>query len=40
MLLFANLSKVNIEVNYNYQTRKFYGNYNYSQIGISVGCQF
>lgn len=29
-----------VEVNYNYQTRKFYENCNYSQIGISVGYQF
>ena len=29
-----------VEVNYNYQVRKFYDDCNYSQIGLSVGYQF
>ncbi len=29
-----------VEVNYTYQTRKFYETCNYSQIGLSIGYQF
>lgn len=37
-----NVGKGNIlvEINYNFQTRKFYNNYDYNQIGLSIGCQF